>query len=172
MKQYFILAALCLVSLLGGCTKEEEGGGRLIIDGIDATGTWAVIGSVWDNTLYYDENDEVCCTWQEGDRVEDLIVFTPTTIRGYSPTDEWYDKWYENGVYPNTEKGFVFSNGYMQGCSMSDFMEYGENKFTVENGRLYVSGVHIDLRFEGNDIVTWYDANGAYERYKRVKGFR
>lgn len=55
---------------------------------------------------------------------------------------------------------------------MSDFEEDGENKFTVENGRLYVSGVHIDLRFEGNDIVTWYDEGVAYERYKRVKGFK
>ena len=55
---------------------------------------------------------------------------------------------------------------------MSDFMEEDEVQFTVENGRLYASGVHIDLKFEGNDIVTWYDEGVAYQRYKRVKGFK
>ena len=169
MKQCFMFAAICAAMLLGSCSK-DEGEGDLVINGVNVSGTWALIGSVWDNSLYYDDNDEVCCKWQEGQRVEDLIVFTPTTIRSYSPTEEWYDKWYDEGIYLNY--GFVFSNGYIQDCSMSDFEEDGENKFTVENGRLYVSGVHIDLRFEGNDIVTWYDEGVAYERYKRVKGFK
>lgn len=164
-----MFAAICAAMLLGSCSK-DEGEGDLVINGVNVSGTWALIGSVWDNSLYYDDNDEVCCKWQEGQRVEDLIVFTPTTIRSYSPTEEWYDKWYDEGIYLNY--GFVFSNGYIQDCSMSDFEEDGENKFTVENGRLYVSGVHIDLRFEGNDIVTWYDEGVAYERYKRVKGFK
>ena len=119
--------------------------------------------------MYYDDNDEVCCTWQEGQKVDELIVFTPTTIRIYGPTDEWYDKWYDEGT---RDYGFTFSDGYMQGCSMSDFMEEDEVQFTVENGRLYASGIHIDLRFEGNDIVTWYDEGDAYQRYKRVKGFK
>ncbi len=169
MKRCFMFAALCAAILLGSCSK-DEGDGDLVINGVNVAGTWALVGSVWDNSLYYDDNDEVCCTWQEGQKVEDLIVFTPTTIRSYSPTEEWYDKWYDEGISFNT--GFVFSNGYIQGCSMSDFEEDGENKFTVENGRLYVSGVHIDLKFEGNDIVTWYDEGDAYQRYKRVKGFK
>ena len=55
---------------------------------------------------------------------------------------------------------------------MSDFEEDGEVKFSVENGRIYASGVHLDLRFEGSDIVTWYDDDGPFKRYKRVKGFK
>lgn len=168
MKQCFIVAALCAAMLLGSCSK-EDGEGDLVINGVNVSGTWAVIGDVWDDSLYYDDNDEVCCTWQEGQKVDELIVFTPTTIRMYSPTEQWYDKWYDEGT---RDYGFTFSNGYMQGCSMSDFEEDGEVQFTVKHGRLYASGVHIDLRFEGNDIVTWYDEGDAYQRYKRVKGFK
>ena len=168
MKQYFMVAALFAVMLLGSCSK-EDGEGDLVINGVNVSGTWAVIGDVWDDSLYYDDNDEVCCTWQEGQKVDELIVFTPTTIRMYSPTEQWYDKWYDEGT---RDYGFTFSNGYMQGCSMSDFEEDGEVQFTVKDGRLYASGVHIDLRFEGNDIVTWYDEGDAYQRYKRVKGFK
>lgn len=169
MKQCLMFAAICAAMLLSSCSK-DEGEGDLVINGVNVSGTWAVIGDVWDDSLYYDDNDEVCCTWQEGQKVDELIVFTPTTIRIYGPTDEWYDKWYDEGIYLNY--GFVFSDGYMQGCSMSDFMEEDEVQFTVENGRLYASGIHIDLRFEGNDIVTWYDEGVAYQRYKRVKGFK
>lgn len=163
-----MVAALFAVMLLGSCSK-EDGEGDLVINGVNVSGTWAVIGDVWDDSLYYDDNDEVCCTWQEGQKVDELIVFTPTTIRMYSPTEQWYDKWYDEGT---RDYGFTFSNGYMQGCSMSDFEEDGEVQFTVKDGRLYASGVHIDLRFEGNDIVTWYDEGDAYQRYKRVKGFK
>lgn len=163
-----MVAALFAVMLLGSCSK-EDGEGDLVINGVNVSGTWAVIGDVWDDSLYYDDNDEVCCTWQEGQKVDELIVFTPTTIRMYSPTEQWYDKWYDEGT---RDYGFTFSDGYMQGCSMSDFEEDDEVQFTVENGRLYASGIHIDLRFEGNDIVTWYDEGVAYERYKRVKGFK
>lgn len=168
MKQCFMFAALFAVMLLGSCSK-DEGEGDLVINGVNVSGTWAVIGDVWDDSLYYDDNDEVCCTWQEGQKVDELIVFTPTTIRMYSPTEQWYDKWYDEGT---RDYGFTFSDGYMQGCSMSDFEEDDEVQFTVENGRLYASGIHIDLRFEGNDIVTWYDEDVAYQRYKRVKGFK
>ena len=112
-----MFAALCAAMLLGSCSK-EEGDGDLVINGVNVAGTWALIGSVWDNSLYYDDNDEVCCTWQEGQKVEDLIVFTPTTIRSYSPTEEWYDKWYDEGISFNT--GFVFAEFNLQMQQNSD----------------------------------------------------
>lgn len=169
MKQCLVFAVLCAAILLGSCSKEDSDG-NLVISGINVAGTWALIGDVWDSSLYYDDNDELHCTWQEGQKVEDLIVFTSNTIRMYSPTERWYDTWYDEEIYFNC--GFVFSDGYMQGCSMADFEEDDEVKFSIERGRLYASGVHIDLRFEGNDIVTWYDEGSAYQRYKRVKGFK
>lgn len=168
MKQSLMFAALFVAILFGSCSK-EDGDGDLVISGINVAGTWALIGDVWDSSLYYDDNDELHCTWQEGQKVEDLIVFTSNTIRMYSPTDEWCERWSDEGVF---DWGFRFSNGYMQGCSMADFVEDDELKFSIEGGRLYVSGVHIDLRFEGNDIITWYDEGEAYKRYKRVKGFQ
>ena len=86
MKRFFVLAAaMCTVAFFG-CSKEEESG-SLVISGVNVAGTWALIGDVWDSSLYYDDNDELHCTWQEGQKVEDLIVFTSNTIRMYSPTE-------------------------------------------------------------------------------------
>ena len=167
MKRYFTLAMTLCVILFCGCSKDDDGG-SLVIDGVNVVGTWAQIGDIWD---VKDDPNEILTMWQEGGKIEDLIIVTANkTLRSYSPTEQWYEKWYE-GDYP-WECGFVFSNGYLQDCSMSDFEEDGEVKFSVENGRVYASGVHLDLRFERNDIVTWYDDGDPTQRYKRVKGFK
>lgn len=87
MKRYFALtAALCAI-LFCGCSKDDEDG-SLVIDGVNIVGTWALIGDIWD---VKDNPDEILTMWQEGGKIEDLIVVTANkTLRSYTPTEQWY----------------------------------------------------------------------------------
>lgn len=164
MKKYFILTVLCIASLMSSCSKEDEGE-TLMVNNINIAGTWAQIGSVWDDGGDTDITKE----WQDGGKIMDIMIVKANgIIHYYAPTESWYNKWNEDWTQ---DKGFTFIDGYIQGCDMSDFEEYAASQFSIEDGRLYVLGYWFDLRLEKKDIVTWYEGGLPYMRYKRVYGF-
>ena len=148
-KIILMMMALCAVAFVGCDKNDENGGGSLMINGVNFVGTWAKIEDHYDWM-----NDR---KWQDGGRVNNIIVVTSD---GYLNSYGSYD--YD---------GYVFSDGYLYGCTMNDFEKDGGTKISVEKGGVYIVGILVDLEFEGNDIVTWYE--GPYfGKYKRVKGFK
>lgn len=167
MKKIIYLFLIMALFVFVGCSKDSESS-SLTINNVNIVGTWALIADIGD---VHDDPNEILTMWKDGGKIEDLVVITSNqTLRLYIPTDYWYDKWLGE-EYPFVD-GFVFSKGYLHGCSMSDFVEDGEAKFSIENGRVYMAGFYLDLRFEGKDIVTLYNENIPDQRYKRVLGFK
>ncbi len=157
MKHYFLWAVLCCTVLFCGCSDEDGGDGSLVIDGTNLIGTWAITEDYY--TQYYGKSD----------RIEQIVVINGESIHWYEPKDSWYDYWRGNSM----EYGFEYVNGVLHGCSMSDFIETGEAKCNVSDGRLYVATIYQPVTGMGNDkFSVWDKDNGMYGVYERVKAFK
>lgn len=153
MKKLFAL--LCIgASLFVGCSDGDDNGGSLTIGGVNLVGTWAITED------WYGKNE----------RIEEVVIIKNSSIHWYEPNESWYDKWYEDY---STPLGFIFSNGYLQGCSMSDFEETGEAKCYISDGRLYIASIYNPVTIVNEDkFFFWDEDNGAYGVYERIKGFK
>lgn len=153
MKNLFTLLLLS-ATLFVGCSDDEDS--SLVVDGTNLVGTWVRRGNNYEPL---------------SDKIEDIVVINSKSIRWYEPKDSWYDYWMEN----NVKWGFKYANGILYGCSMSDFIENGEAKHHVSDGRWYVSGIYVPVTGMGNDKFSsaWDNYEGSYGGvYERVKTFQ
>ena len=75
--------------------------------------------------------------------------------------------------YDVSKTKFSFSNGYIYGCTKSDFEKYVTAKYKVENNVLFVSGFSQGkIVFKSNDVFYLTDEDGDTDVYSRVKGFK
>lgn len=154
MKNLFALLLLG-ATLFVGCSDDEDS--SLVIDGTNLVGTWAITEDHY--TQYYGKSD----------KIEQIVVIKGESIHWYEPKDSWYDRWHEN----NMEDGFKYANGILYGCSMSDFIETGEAKCNVSDGRLYVATIYQPVTGMANDkFSVWEKDNEMYGIYERVKAFQ
>lgn len=106
---------------------------------------------------------------------------------GYFESGETYEPWAEDyheyameltsdglyTLYNCVSVRFRFSNGYIYGCTKSDFDEGSAYKYTIENNVLFVSGVRQGtIAVKSNDMFYLTDDDGDTDVYSRVKGFK
>ena len=94
-------------------------------------------------------------------------------------SDEYYDyaiEFISDGLYnfyDVSETKFSFSNGYIYGCTKSNFDKIYTAKYNVENGVLFTAGVSQGkIVFKSNDKFYLTDDDGDTDVYSRVKGFK
>ena len=161
-KILLMMMALCAVAFVGCDKDDENGGGSLVVEGVNLVGMWVDMDDVES-----DRHSEVGMT-------DGMIVFTANTYAEYMVSEANLEKWDEAGI-PDTQWGFKFKDGYFYGCTKDDFepLEFEQARAEVIDGKLYIAGIAPDIKiFDKDNIGFGYWDRDGYTKYQRVKGFK
>ena len=150
-KIILMMMALCAMTFVG-CSKEEgNGGGSLVVDGVNLVGMWT------------DDNGpgEGLCDY--------LMVFKDLSFQAYYISDANWDNWDSGSPH-----GYTFKDGYLYGCTMADFEPDEDEHYTAEviDGKLIIAGIMHNIKVINNDTIIFYYPDGDSEKWMRIKGFK
>lgn len=147
MKKLFLIAISICVVAFSGCSNNSD-------DNLNKTspyeGTWALVASG-----YYEED---CLEYEE---IEELMVFNSSVM----------------SIYYIKEQAYKLQNGYLIGCTMSDFECEDTMSYSIQNDQLYLDGDYQgNIKFENGLLILYHNEgnpeNDYYNKYQRVNGFK
>ena len=141
-KIILMMMALCAMTFVG-CSKEEgNGGGSLVVDGVNLVGKWA---DITDDDDYY----------------SDIIVFTANSYQEYESDSRFTFK--DGYFYGCTFADFEHYGTWSAQVSGDRIIIAGHDA-----GKIKVIDNDNILWIEED----WYDEDVYIEKYQRVKGFK